>query len=141
MKKSELRQIIQEEVQKIANESKIIKKPITTKKSVKEATEPRFKTSEEEHAYLISTKPKNTFRQLIEISKPMLKRFRELGAERLIDAASRKNDPSKTKELKEEFKSILMNDPIFWNLWSKKWQNPEGLLSNLFHTLYWYHFA
>jgi hypothetical protein len=101
----------------------------------------RFKTPEEEHRFLVSNKPKNTFRQLVEISKPMLKRFAALGAEDLIAKAAEEKDPSKTKEIKGEFKKLLMEDPTFWKLWSSKWENPESLLSSLFHTLYYYHFG
>ena len=101
----------------------------------------RFKTAEEEHNYLISTKPKNTFKQLVSISKPMIKRFVELDAEKIISNASKNVDPKKTKEVKEKFKNTLMNDSTFWNMWSKKWQNPKEVLSNLFHTLYYYHFG
>ena len=103
--------------------------------------EERFKTPEEEHEYLVSTKPKNTFKQLVEISKPMLKRFVQLKAEDIIASAAEKKDPSKAKQVKEEFKKALMQDSEFWNRWSRKWQNPENVLSNLFHTLYWYHFG
>ncbi len=71
----------------------------------------------------------------------MLKRFSALGAEDLIAKAAEEKDPSKTKEVKEEFKKLLMEDPIFWKLWSSKWENPENLLSSLFHTLYHYHFG
>lgn len=106
-----------------------------------EVYEDRFSSAEDEHNYLVKTKPKNTFKQLVEISKPMLKRFTELKAEDIIASAAEENDPSKTKKVKEEFKQLLMKDPEFWGLWSKKWNNPESVLSNLFHALYWYHFG
>jgi hypothetical protein len=135
MKLHEFRKLIREEIQRTLQNNR--RESFLNESS---SYPERFETSEEEHEYLISTKPKNTFKQLVSISKPLLKRFVQLKAEDIINTASKKNDPSKTKQVKEEFKKTLMRDSEFWKLWSSKWQNTDSVLSNLFHTLYYYHF-
>ena len=130
MKKSQLQQIIREEISSILNEVE------------------QFSDPKQEHAYLVNTKPKNTFKQLIGVSKTLLKSFVDTGAEDIINKYANQNIPgknstpdvSKLNDVKNKFIQTLRNDPAFWNNWSKLWQNPEKLLSNLFHTLYYYHF-
>jgi hypothetical protein len=103
-----------------------------------------FKSDADEYEYLVTTKPKYTYKQILP-NNGLKKAMAETGAEEIISALTGEpgvsNLNSKNlKKVKDEFLKALDN-PNFTNKFSKYWNNYKDVKMNLFHTLVYYHHA
>lgn len=100
-----------------------------------------WRSPQEEISYLISNKPKLTYRQIVGIAGSQQSVLaRAIGKLRLEDKIAKwaeTKDPSKFEKLKSEFMRTLDTNELN-ALFAKRWKDIEPVKKKLFHVLiYW----